>query len=131
MGHTLKELGYKSGLVPPKPYVAVKAPVFSFAKMTDVDIALGPEMKSTGEVMGIDYHYARALYKAIIGSGIHVPTKGCILFTVADKDKEEMKQLAKAFAELGFEIWPRPSSRWASMQKSSARSTSAAPTSSR
>ena len=104
MGHTLKELGYKSGLVPPKPYVAVKAPVFSFAKMTDVDIALGPEMKSTGEVMGIDYHYARALYKAIIGSGIHVPTKGCILFTVADKDKEEMKQLAKAFAELGFEI---------------------------
>ena len=54
MGHTLKELGYKSGLVPPKPYVAVKAPVFSFAKMTDVDIALGPEMKSTGEVMGID-----------------------------------------------------------------------------
>lgn len=104
MGHTLKEFGYKSGLVPPKPYVAVKAPVFSFAKMTDVDIALGPEMKSTGEVMGIDYHYARALYKAIIGSGIHVPTKGCILFTVADKDKEEMKQLAKAFAELGFEI---------------------------
>jgi len=104
MGHTLKELGYKSGLVPPKPYVAVKAPVFSFAKMTDVDIALGPEMKSTGEVMGIDYHYARALYKAIIGSGIHVPTKGCILFTVAGKDKEEMKQLAKAFSELGFEI---------------------------
>jgi len=104
MGHTLKELGYKSGLVPPKPYVAVKAPVFSFAKMTDVDIALGPEMKSTGEVMGIDYHYARALYKAIIGSGIHVPMKGCILFTVADKDKEEMKQLAKAFSELGFEI---------------------------
>ena len=104
MGHTLKELGYKSGLVPPKPYVAVKAPVFSFAKMSDVDIALGPEMKSTGEVMGIDYHYARALYKAIIGSGIHVPTKGCILFTVADKDKEEMKQLAKAFSELGFEI---------------------------
>ena len=104
MGHTLKELGYKSGLVPPKPYVAVKAPVFSFAKMTDVDIALGPEMKSTGEVMGIDYHYARALYKAIVGSGIHVPTKGCILFTVADKDKEEMKQLAKAFADLGFEI---------------------------
>jgi carbamoyl-phosphate synthase large subunit len=104
MGHTLKEFGYKSGLVPPKPYVAVKAPVFSFAKMTDVDIALGPEMKSTGEVMGIDYHYARALYKAIIGSGINVPTKGCILFTVADKDKEEMKQLTKAFSELGFEI---------------------------
>lgn len=104
LGATVKELGYHSGLVPPKPYVAVKAPVFSFAKMTDVDIALGPEMKSTGEVMGIDYHYARALYKAIIGSGINVPVKGCVLFTVADKDKDEMKQLANAFAELGFEI---------------------------
>ena len=104
LGATVKELGYHSGLVPPKPYVAVKAPVFSFAKMTDVDIALGPEMKSTGEVMGIDYHYARALYKAIIGSGMNVPTKGCILFTVADKDKDEMKQLAKAFSDIGFEI---------------------------
>ncbi len=104
LGASLKEVSERTGLVPPKPYVAVKAPVFSFAKMTDVDIALGPEMKSTGEVMGIDYHYARALYKAIVGSGINVPTKGCVLFTVADKDKEEMKQLAKAFAELDFNI---------------------------
>ena len=104
MGHTLKELGFHSGLVPPRPYVAVKAPVFSFAKMTDVDISLGPEMKSTGEVMGIDYHYARALYKAIVGSGLNVPTKGCLLFTVADKDKDELKQLAKAFSEFDFEI---------------------------
>ena len=104
LGATLKELGYHSGLVPPRPYVAVKAPVFSFAKMTDVDIALGPEMKSTGEVMGIDYNYARALYKAIIGSGINVPIKGCVLFTVADKDKDEMMQLAKAFADLNFQI---------------------------
>ncbi len=104
MGENLKGMGFRSGLVPPRPYVAVKAPVFSFAKMQDVDIALSPEMKSTGEVMGIDYHYARALYKAIIGSGIHVPTHGCILFTVADKDKEEMKQLAKAFADLDFKI---------------------------
>ena len=104
LGASLKEVSERTGLVPPKPYVAVKAPVFSFAKMTDVDIALGPEMKSTGEVMGIDYHYARALYKAIVGSGINVPTKGCVLFTVADKDKEEMKQLAKAFADLDFRI---------------------------
>ena len=104
VGATLSELGYHSGLIPPKSYIAVKAPVFSFAKMTDVDIALGPEMKSTGEVMGIDYNYSRALYKAIIGSGIQVPVKGCILFTVADKDKEEMKTLVKAFADLGFEI---------------------------
>ena len=104
MGASLKELGFHSGLIPPRPYVAVKAPVFSFAKMTDVDISLGPEMKSTGEVMGIDYHYARALYKAIVGSGLNIPTKGRLLFTVADKDKEEMKQLAKAFSEFDFEI---------------------------
>ena len=104
LGATLKDMGYYSGLVEPKPYVAVKAPVFSFAKMQDVDISLGPEMKSTGEVMGIDYHYARALYKAITGAGMNIPKHGCILFTVADKDKEEMKQLAKAFYELGFKI---------------------------
>ena len=104
LGHNLKEMGYYSGLVEPKPYVAVKAPVFSFAKMQDVDISLGPEMKSTGEVMGIDYHYARALYKAITGAGMNIPLNGCILFTVADKDKEELKQLAKAYAELGFSI---------------------------
>ena len=104
LGETLKEQGFKSGLVTPRPYVAVKAPVFSFSKMQDVDISLGPEMKSTGEVMGIDYHYARALYKAITGMGMNVPTQGKILFTVADKDKEEMKQLAKAFSELGFQL---------------------------
>lgn len=104
LGETLKSLGYYSGLVEPKPYVAVKAPVFSFAKMQDVDISLGPEMKSTGEVMGIDYHYARALYKAITGAGMNIPKHGCILFTVADKDKEEMKQLARAFSELGFKL---------------------------
>ena len=104
LGHTLKEQGYYGGLVEPKPYVAVKAPVFSFAKMQDVDINLGPEMKSTGEVMGIDYHYARALYKAITGAGMNIPTGGSILFTVADKDKEELKQLAKAYSELGFKI---------------------------
>lgn len=104
LGETLKAQGFKSGLVPPRPYVAVKAPVFSFSKMQDVDISLGPEMKSTGEVMGIDYHYARALYKAITGMGMNVPTQGKLLFTVADKDKEEMKQLAKAFSELGFQL---------------------------
>ena len=104
MGETLKSMGFKSGLVQPRPYVAVKAPVFSFAKMQDVDISLGPEMKSTGEVMGIDYHYARALYKAITGAGMNVPTEGKILFTVADKDKAEMKQLAKAYSEIGFQL---------------------------
>ncbi len=104
LGHTLSEMGYHSGLVTPKPYIALKAPVFSFAKMQDVDISLGPEMKSTGEVMGIDYHYSRALYKAITGAGMNIPKNGTILFTVADKDKEEGQQLAKAFSELGFKL---------------------------
>ncbi|MEN6413004.1 MAG: carbamoyl-phosphate synthase large subunit [Veillonellales bacterium] len=104
MGKTLRSLGYESGLLPPKPYIAVKAPVFSFAKMQQVDISLGPEMKSTGEVMGIDYYYARALYKALTAAGMNVPEQGTILFTVADKDKAEAGELAKGFAELGYHI---------------------------
>ncbi|MBR5912774.1 MAG: carbamoyl-phosphate synthase large subunit [Selenomonadaceae bacterium] len=104
LGKSLKQQGFYTGLIEPKAYVAVKAPVFSFAKMQDVDISLGPEMKSTGEVMGIDYHYARALYKAITGAGMNIPIEGCILFTVANKDKEEAKQLARAFYDLGFKI---------------------------
>lgn len=104
MGHTLAEQGYKSGLLPSKPYISVKAPVFSFAKMQQVDISLGPEMKSTGEVMGTDYHYARALYKALTGAGMNVPEFGTILFTVADKDKEEAGGLAKGFSELGYRL---------------------------
>lgn len=104
MGQTLREQGYQPGLMPAKPYVAVKAPVFSFAKMQQVDISLGPEMKSTGEVMGIDYHYSRALYKAITAAGMNIPNAGTILFTVADKDKEEAGELAKGFTELGYHI---------------------------
>ena len=104
MGETLESLGYKPGLMPAKPHIAVKAPVFSFAKMQQVDISLGPEMKSTGEVMGIDYHYARALYKAITAAGMNIPTKGTVLFTVSDKDKEEVQQLAKAFSDLGYDL---------------------------
>ncbi len=104
MGESLSSLGYKSGLLPSKPYTAVKAPVFSFSKMQQVDISLGPEMKSTGEVMGIDYHYARALYKAITGAGMNVPEYGTVLFTVADKDKEEGGELAKNLADLGYHL---------------------------
>lgn len=104
MGESLKSLGYKSGLLPAKPYTAVKAPVFSFSKMQQVDISLGPEMKSTGEVMGIDYHYARALYKAITGAGMNVPEYGTVLFTVADKDKQEGGELAKCLADLGYHL---------------------------
>ncbi|MDR3561067.1 MAG: carbamoyl-phosphate synthase large subunit [Negativicutes bacterium] len=102
MGATLTELGYTGGLLPTPKYTAVKAPVFSFAKMQQVDISLGPEMKSTGEVMGIDYNYARALYKAITAAGMNIPHEGTVLFTVADKDKEEAGVLAQSFAELGY-----------------------------
>ncbi len=104
MGETIAAMGCRTGLLPERPHVAVKAPVFSFAKMQDVDISLGPEMKSTGEVMGIDYHYARALYKAITGAGMNIPTKGTIFFTVADRDKGEVEQLAQAYYNLGFRL---------------------------
>jgi carbamoyl-phosphate synthase large subunit len=104
MGISLKEMGYDSGLLPTTEYVAVKAPVFSFAKMQQVDISLGPEMKSTGEVMGIDYNYARALYKAITAAGMNIPMEGTVLFTLADKDKEEAGDLAKGFARMGYRL---------------------------
>jgi carbamoyl-phosphate synthase large subunit len=104
MGQTLASLGYGTGLMEPVGFTAVKAPVFSFAKITKVDIALGPEMKSTGEVIGIDYHFERALYKAIIASGIRVPDDGVILFTIADKDKQESLAIARGYSELGYRI---------------------------
>lgn len=104
LGETLKGMGLPTGLVPPKPYVAVKAPVFSFAKMGLVEIALGPEMKSTGEVMGIGRTYSEALFKAIHGARMRIPEAGHILITVADRDKEEAAQLAKGFTELGYHI---------------------------
>lgn len=104
MGISLKEQGYKPGLALFPDYYAVKAPVFSFNKMADVDITLGPEMKSTGEVMCIDYQYSRALYKAVVATGMQIPEEGEILFTVADKDKEEATEIAKGFDELGYKI---------------------------
>ena len=104
MGQSLASLGYGTGLRATTNYTAVKAPAFSFAKILQVDISLGPEMKSTGEVMGIDYHYPRALYKAIIASGINIPDGGTLLLTAADKDKEELLDLARGYAELGFNL---------------------------
>ena len=104
MGVSLPEQGLKAGLKPFPDYVAVKAPVFSFNKMTDVDITLGPEMKSTGEVMCIDDKFPKALYKACIAAGINVPHEGAILITVADMDKEEACEIAAGFADLGYEI---------------------------
>ncbi|WP_094607138.1 Carbamoyl-phosphate synthase large chain [Sporomusa silvacetica DSM 10669] len=104
LGESLQEMGYTTGLLPAKEYVAVKVPVFSFAKMQQVDISLGPEMKSTGEVLGIDYNYSRALYKGIIGAGMNVPQTGTVLVTVADKDKVEAGEIAKEFAKMGYEL---------------------------
>lgn len=104
LGETIKSLGLPTGLVPAKPYVAVKAPVFSFSKMGLVEIALGPEMKSTGEVMGIGRNYSEALFKAIHGANMRIPEKGNILLTVADRDKAEATELAKGFIELGYNI---------------------------
>ncbi len=105
LGRTLEELGYEPGLFPARPYYAVKAPVFSFSKLTEVDINLGPEMKSTGEIMGVDPDYSKALYKAMVASGVEVPTRGTLLATIADRDKEDAAQLVREFADLGFRIY--------------------------
>lgn len=104
LGETIKSMGLPTGLVPAKDYVAVKAPVFSFSKIGLVEIALGPEMKSTGEVMGIGRTYSEALFKAIHGANMRIPEKGHILMTVADRDKEEAARLAKGFIDLGYHI---------------------------
>ncbi|OWK73162.1 carbamoyl phosphate synthase large subunit [Flavobacteriaceae bacterium JJC] len=105
LGKKLKDLGYKNGLAPNKEGIFVKVPVFSFSKLAKVDISLGPEMKSTGEVMGKDTTLEKALYKGLIGSGRKMPLHGAILFTVADKHKEEACELARRFQEIGFKIW--------------------------
>ena len=106
LGHTLNELGYGTGIFRlPKNMVAVKVPVFSFAKLTQVDAILGPEMKSTGEVMGIDTSFENALSKGLAAAGMEIPNRGQILVTVADKDKEEAFPIVKDFAERGFRIY--------------------------
>lgn len=104
LGEPLASLGIPLGLMPPKPYVAIKAPVFSFSKLGLVEIKLGPEMKSTGEVMGIGHTYQEALYKAVVASNLDVPAKGNILITVSDRDKEEAADVAKGFDEAGYHI---------------------------
>ncbi|WP_159884015.1 carbamoyl-phosphate synthase large subunit [Paenibacillus puerhi] len=104
MGESLKEMGYETGLWPEDHYVSVKVPVFSFAKLRRVDTTLGPEMKSTGEVMGRDKTFAKALYKGLIGSGMKVPPTGAIIATVADKDKAEAVDILRGFYTLGYRI---------------------------
>ena len=104
LGGKLAEDGYTEGLWPESDYVSVKVPVFSFAKLRRVEPTLGPEMKSTGEVMGRDKLYAKALYKGLIGAGMKIPATGAIIVTVADKDKEEAVELMKGFHAMGYKI---------------------------
>ncbi|KUP08600.1 carbamoyl phosphate synthase large subunit [Bacillus coahuilensis m2-6] len=104
LGASLKELGYKTGLLEEKPGVYVKVPVFSFAKLRRLDITLGPEMKSTGEVMGKDTTLEKALYKGLVAAGMNIKDHGSVLLTVADKDKEEAVLLVKRFVNIGYRI---------------------------
>ncbi|MGE7826271.1 carbamoyl-phosphate synthase large subunit [Paenibacillus sp. NPDC093718] len=104
LGGKLKELGYEEGMWPESEHVSVKVPVFSFAKLRRVEPTLGPEMKSTGEVMGRDVKYAKALYKGLIGAGMKIPSTGAIIATIADKDKAEAAALLKGFHKLGYKI---------------------------
>jgi len=104
MGQTLADMGYETGLWPEDDHVSVKVPVFSFAKLRRVEPTLGPEMKSTGEVMGRDLNFAKALYKGFIGSGMKIPPTGALIATIADKDKEEAIELFRGFFELGYKI---------------------------
>ncbi|KQN97610.1 carbamoyl-phosphate synthase large subunit [Paenibacillus sp. Leaf72] len=104
LGTKLADLGHKDGLWPEDEYVSVKVPVFSFAKLRRVDPTLTPEMKSTGEVMGRDVQYAKALYKGLLGAGMKIPTTGSIIATVADKDKEEALELLRGFYSIGYKI---------------------------
>jgi len=106
MGKKLKDFKYGTGLYREADYVSVKVPVFSFEKLHDVDISLGPEMKSTGEVLGIAKTFPEALYKGITAAGIKLPKKsGGILMTVRDTDKLELVNLAAEFEKLGFELY--------------------------
>lgn len=104
LGESLSTLGVKHGLQPAGDKVAVKVPVFSFSKLHQVEPSLGPEMKSTGEVMGIDYRYAKALYKALLAAGMRMSVHGTLLVTLADRDKTEGVELARRFHNLGFRL---------------------------
>lgn len=104
LGEKLSDLGFTNGLYPESNAVHVKAPVFSFTKLQQVDTYLGPEMKSTGEVMGSDQNLDKALYKAFEASGLRLPDYGAVLFTIADETKEEALALAKRFSEIGYSL---------------------------
>jgi carbamoyl-phosphate synthase large subunit len=105
LGKSLKEQGFKSGLFPNRKLIAIKAPVFSMSKLLGVDTYLGPEMKSTGEVMGIDTSFNGAITKALLAAGLMLPEKGSILFSIADRDKAEALTIIKNFHDAGFKLY--------------------------
>jgi carbamoyl-phosphate synthase large subunit len=105
LGKTIRELGYEPGLQPESEYYAIKMPVFSFEKIRGAEISLGPEMKSTGECLGIAKDFKEALYKAFLGAGVNLPKYKQMIITVKDGDKEEAAQIAKRFEKLGYIIY--------------------------
>jgi carbamoyl-phosphate synthase large subunit len=105
LGQSLKEQGYRNGLWPVSRLVAIKAPVFSMSKLAGVDTHLGPEMKSTGEVMGIDYTFNAALAKTLLAAGLALPPQGGILFSIADRDKPEALPIIRTLASTGNKIY--------------------------
>ena len=105
LGKTIPELGYEYGIYPEKPHVAVKLPIFSFEKLYGAEVSLGPEMKSTGEVLGIADNFPDALLKAFLGGGYRLPVTSRIIITVSDGDKEEVCSLARRFRALGYDIY--------------------------
>ncbi len=105
LGSSLKELGYESGLYPEGDYVAVKVPVFSFEKLQDVDTMLGPEMKSTGECLGIGRTFEDALLKGLVAAGYDLKREGGVLISVRDSDKREIVRIADKFSQMGFELY--------------------------
>jgi carbamoyl-phosphate synthase large subunit len=105
LGISLKEQGYSTGLWKRQKLVGIKAPVFSMSKLPGVDTYLGPEMKSTGEVMGIDYNFNAALAKALLAAGLALPPKGSILLSIADRDKPTALTMAKKLAQIGYKLY--------------------------
>ncbi|MEY8426533.1 carbamoyl-phosphate synthase large subunit [Lachnospiraceae bacterium 46-15] len=105
LGHKLRELGYSTGLAPEADYIAIKMPVFSFEKIRGADISLGPEMKSTGECLGIAKTFNEALYKAFLGAGISLPKYKNMIMTVKDADKKEAVEIGRRFEAVGYKIY--------------------------
>jgi carbamoyl-phosphate synthase large subunit len=105
LGGKLKDLGYGIGIYPVGAYVAVKVPVFSFEKLADVDTHLGPEMKSTGEVLGLGRAEEEALYKGLIAAGYHLKREGGVFLSVRDSDKGEIAEIARKFHALGMKLY--------------------------